>query len=228
MPGTQIANTGEIRWYNSSVPQRSFVHAFQQGSPSTPTAAEYFSQNHAGQGPAYINAAGVAYYINRNDDPIGRAWHYDVYSTSRVQWDLAHSYSQWPNTQQYSVDIMNNTANDYEVRFYIDDGFAGWTPYLVTQVGPSTSPMFNQALLAASISFPHTLPNVKFNLAVIIIDLSGMMPGNADIVIEDSDGYGTMYMLPGNFIPPGGSWDNFGTPADLNYYAAHSYYININ
>ena len=232
MPGTVMVSSGDIRWYNSSVPQRSFVHAFQQSSPSAPTSAEYFALNHAGSGPAYIDQSGNPYYINRNhwaaSGGFGRDWWYNISVNNQVRWDLSYEYQHWPNSQEYQVNIVNNNPNDYFIDLSIDDGFSGFSYEAPVVTGGGGT--YNVPLLTNRLAFAHAAPNTGFNLTIAVQDITGFgMPGMVDVTIDDADGVsGVLYNSPMNFVTPGGKWDNTGAPAYLPYHIAHNYVIMIN
>ena len=232
MPGTIIAASGELNWYNSSVPQRSFVHCFQQGSPSVPTGSEYFSQNHASNGPAYIDQNGLPYFINRNhyaaSGGSGRSWVADISANTRVQWSLAYDYQHWPNTQEYQLFIQNNNPNDYLVDFWIDDGFGNNTRYEFPTVISGGN--YSMPLNTTRLNFTSVAANSDYILYIVVTDLTNLgMPGIVDVMIDDVDGYaGVLYNSPGNMVTPGGFWTNNAAPANLPYWVAHNYLITIN
>lgn len=233
MPGTIIAASGQINWYEATVPQRSFVHAFQQGSPSVPTGSEYFSTNYATFGPAYINQSGNPYYINRNDYQAangGRNWWSSISSGfPEVKWNEAYDYQHWPNTQEYQINLNNNNPNDYLVDFWIDDGFGNNARYEnPTVLGAGGN--YNVPILTNRLNFTSVAANTDYLLYVYIYDVTNLgPPGMVDVMVDDVDGVnGLLYNSPGNMVPPGGSWDNSGAPAVLPYYVAHNYNILIN
>ena len=232
MPGTIFAASGQINWYRAAAPQRSFVHCFQQGSPSTPTGAEEFSLNFGGNGPAYINQGGNPYYINRNhyaaSGGSGRNWWSDISANSRISWSLAYDYQHWPNTQEYQIFIQNNNPNDYLVDFWIADGFGNNARYENPTV-PGAGGNYSMGLNTTRLNFTSIAANTGYQLYIFVSDLTNLgMPGFVDVTIDDADGVsGLLYNSPGNMVMPGGSWDNSGAPANLPYYIAHNYNITI-
>jgi hypothetical protein len=232
MPGTIFAASGQINWYETSVPQRSFVHCFQQGSPSVPTGLEYLKVNNASNGPAYIDQSGVPYYINRNHYAAagsGRSWWSDISTNNRVKWDLAYDYEHWPNTQEYQINIQNNNPNDYLVDFWIDDGFGNNLRYEFPTV-PGTGGNYNMPLLANRLNFTSVAANSDYLLYIYVTDVTNLgPPGMVDVLIDDADSVsGVLYNSPGNMVIPGGTWDNAAAPANLPYWVAHNYLITIN
>lgn len=233
MPGTVIAASGQLSWYDTTVPQRSFVHAFQQGSPSVPTGSEYFSTNHITFGPAYIDQGGNAYFINRNDYQAvngGRNWWSSISSGfPEVKWNEAYDYQHWPNTQEYQIFIQNNNPNDYLVDFWIADGFGGNARYENPTV-PGGGGNYSTPFLTTRLNFTSVAANSDYLLYIFVSDLTNLgMPGNVDVFIDDPDGvHGVIYNSMGNTVPPGGSWDNSGAPAANRYWVPHNYLITIN
>jgi hypothetical protein len=232
MPGTVFAASGSINWYEASIPQRSFVHCFQQGSPSVPSGSESFSLNHASNGPAYINQSGVPYYINRNhyaaSGGSGRQWAASISANNHVSWSLAYDYQHWPNTQEYQINLQNNNPNDYLVDFWISDLFGNNQRY-ENPVVAGAGGNYYVGLNSTRLNFTSVAANSDYLLYIVVTDVTNLgPPGLVDVIIDDADGYaGTLYNSPGNTVPPGGTWDNAGAPANLSYWIAHNYNITI-
>jgi hypothetical protein len=232
MPGTVFTASGQINWYDASFPQRSFVHCFQQSSPSVPSGSEEFFLNFGGNGPAYTDQSNNAYYINRNhyaaSGGSGRSWAANISANNHVSWSLAYDYQHWPNTQEYQINIQNNNPNDFLVDFWIADGFGNNVRYESPTV-PGAGGNYNVALNSTRLNFTSVAANSDYLLYIIVTDQTNLGPiGMVDVMIDDADGYaGILYNSVGNVVSPGGSWNNSGAPANLPYWVAHNYVINI-